>query len=73
MTIPSAWPQSFDFFGTLLVLEPAVVPPSGKRGRVSRAAGNESSALRHWRNGFRLLPRVLSPRELRRRWNRGPE
>jgi GNAT superfamily N-acetyltransferase len=36
-------------------------------------AGNESSALWHWRNGFRLLPHVLSPRELRRRWNRGPE
>jgi GNAT superfamily N-acetyltransferase len=35
--------------------------------------GNESSTLWHWRNGFRLLPHMLSPRELRRRWSRGTD
>jgi GNAT superfamily N-acetyltransferase len=31
-------------------------------------AGNESSALWHWRNGFRLMPHPCSWRELHRRW-----
>ena len=32
--------------------------------------GNESSALWHWRNGFRLLPYPFSKRRMRELWRR---